>query len=55
MLLRVLTTGVGAAMVALPAILGPSTPEPVRLTVGLAGALLLASSTFLMRRPGEVR
>lgn len=54
-LVRALATGAGAAMVALPAILGPSMPEPIRITVGLAGVLLLTSSTFITRRPGDAR
>ncbi|RAS65730.1 hypothetical protein C8D87_104281 [Lentzea atacamensis] len=46
--LRVATTALGALLVALPAILGASSPLAVRIAIGLVGAALLATSTVVL-------
>jgi len=48
LLLRLVTTSVGALLVALPAILGPNAPLELRVVCAVVGAALLAVATVVL-------
>lgn len=52
---RVGTSGIGALLVALPAILGEGTSLRLRISLAVGGAILLAYSTVVMSRAGASR
>ncbi len=52
LLLRVMTSAVGAFLIALPAILGPSSAVRLRVLSAVVGAMLIAFATIVIPRSG---